>query len=262
MTRIAVVLTAAIMYGISQASLSCFSSGCTERWRIKVKCSRCRTDGEPDTHHKGSLPSFAPGWERRSRRLRRGGLRATSESYIFAEDPSVVPAYVIVPVGVASPDWVCALEAARLPNHTAGQRQGTRVTNALETLHLLPHVPGPLRRHLAAVSQPYERGPETCVAHPRATRGHCSPATALPCFGGAAKTRVTVLTLTPSVLLSVLDPLQCPSMARGGVPRARRSTAAGDGMGPGRTKCRNHTWHGRRRHCSPRRAPAACGQLP
>ena len=165
MTRIAVVPTAAIMYGISHASLSCFSSGCTERWRIKVKCSRCRTDGELDTHHKGSLPSFAPGRERCTPPVARGELRARSESYIFAEDPSVVPADVIVPVGVTSPDWVCALEAARLPNHTAGQRQGLRVTNALQTLHLLPHVPGPFRRHLAA-GPGNVRGPSSCRAWP------------------------------------------------------------------------------------------------
>ena len=38
-----------------------------------------------------------------------------------------------------------------------------------------------------------QRGPETCVDHPRAVRGHCSPSTALPRFGGAAKTRFTFL---------------------------------------------------------------------
>jgi len=235
MTRIAVVPTAAIMYGISHASLSCFSSGCTERWRIKVKCSRCRTDGELDTHHKGSLPSFAPGRERCTPPVARGELRARSESYIFAEDPSVVPADVIVPVGVTSPDWVCALEAARLPNHTAGQRQGLRVTNALQTLHLLPHVPGGI----------LQRGPETCVAHPRAARGHCSPSTALPRFGGAAKTRVTLLSLTPSLRQTA----PCCNSPRGGGcqglggaqqpgtawARGARSAEATPGMGDGGT---------------------------
>jgi len=71
-------------------------------------------------------------------------------------------------------------------------------------------------------------GPKTCAAHPGATRGHCTPAAALPRFGGAAKTLGAVLALTPSVRQpSTL--LHAPR----GVPGARRSTAAGNGTGPG-----------------------------
>ena len=101
-------------------------------------------------------------------------------------------------------------------------------------------------------------GPKTCAAHPGATRGHCTPAAALPRFGGAAKTLGAVLALTPSVR----QPSTLLHAPREGCQGLGGALQPGTARARGRTQCSRNTWHGRRRHCSPRRATAACGLLP
>jgi hypothetical protein len=62
-------------------------------------------------------------------------------------------------------------------------------------------------------------------------------------------------------LLLCVSPRPC-STPREGCQGLGGALQPGTARARGRTQCSRNTWHGRRRHCSPRRATAACGLLP